>query len=79
MPLTTQYLQSINDLESRRYLVPTSLKSKLLNTGTVALVNYVQSDCNTPSDRDNFVQMLQKHLHVDSYGACEHNKELPKQ
>ena len=79
VPLSTQYLKSTKDLESKKYLVPTSMKSKLLKEGGVSLINYVQSDCNTPSDRDHFVQMLQRHMKVDSYGTCEHNKDLPKQ
>lgn len=45
----------------------------------LAPVIYVQSDCGTPSDRDNLVKMLSKHIKVDSYGTCEHNKDLPKQ
>ena len=79
MPLTTQYLKDVKDLETKRYIVPTDVKSKLIKDEGLALVSYVQSDCNTPSDRDHFVQMLQKYIKVDSYGACEHNKDLPEQ
>ncbi len=79
MPLTTLFLGSITDLESERYRVATSEKSRLIREENLALVSYVQSDCNTPSDRDHFVQMLQRHIKVDSFGACEHNKDLPRQ
>lgn len=38
---------------------------------------YVQSDCDPPSDRDVYVRELMKHIPVDSYGQCLHNKDLP--
>ncbi len=79
MPLTTLYLKSTEELEDKRYLVPTSVKSQLMRDEDLALVSYVQSDCGALSDRDHFVQMLQRFIRVDSYGACEHNKDLPKQ
>ncbi len=79
MPLTTLYLKSVEYLESSDYLLSTEKKSELRKREGLALVNYVQSDCNAPSDRDHFVQMLQKHIDVDSYGMCEHNKDLPAQ
>ena len=79
MPLTTQYLRSVRDLESQNYFLSTEKKNEFRRKEGLALVNYVQSDCNTPSDRDHFVQMLQKHIPVDSYGLCEHNKDLPAQ
>ena len=76
-PLTTQYLHDLSVLEDTEYLKPTREKNGRL--GDLALVNYVQSDCGTPSDRDHLVQMLQRHIKVDSYGQCEHNKDLPQE
>ena len=43
----------------------------------LAPVVYVQSGCNPPSDRDEYVAELMKYIKVDSYGACLHNKDLP--
>lgn len=40
-------------------------------------VAYVQSDCNTPVERDAFVSELMNHINIDSYGKCIHNKDLP--
>ncbi len=78
-PITTQYLEDLERLESVKYVVSTSEKNRLMREEGLAMVNYVQSDCDAPSDRDHFVQMLKRHIKVDSYGTCEHNKELPKQ
>ena len=75
-PLTTQYLESINSLSSSRYLVPLHTKNTLLH-GDLAPVVYVQSGCDTPSMRDQWVEQFMKHVKVDSYGACLNNKQLP--
>ena len=37
---------------------------------------YLQSHCDVPSDRDRFVAELMKHMSVDSYGGCLHNKDF---
>lgn len=47
------------------------------STSGLASVVYVQSGCNPPSDRDEYVSELMKFIKVDSYGACLHNKDLP--
>ncbi|XP_071483635.1 alpha-(1,3)-fucosyltransferase 10-like [Diadema antillarum] len=73
-PLTTQYLKSIKELESQRFMIPLAEKE---NAGLAPVV-YVHSDCDPPSDRDSYVRELMKHISVDSYGACVHNKDLPK-
>ncbi len=78
-PITTQYLANIADLQSTKYLKSTAEKNTAKREKNLALVNYVQSDCGALSDRDHFVQMLQRHLVVDSYGKCEHNRDLPEQ
>ena len=75
--LVTQAIEDKNWLENTKYLVPTAEKNRHL--AELAPVLYVQSDCFTPADRDNYVEMLMKQIKVDSYGTCLHNKELPKQ
>ena len=75
-PLTTQYLESINSLSSSRYLVPLLTKNTLLHADLAPVV-YVQSGCDTPSMRDQWVEQFMKHVKVDSYGACLNNKQLP--
>ncbi|XP_076875849.1 GDP-fucose protein O-fucosyltransferase 3 isoform X2 [Brachyhypopomus gauderio] len=75
LPLTTQHLESLRVLTSHAFLLPQAQKNHLRRT--LAPVVYVQSDCDPPSDRDTYVWELMKHIRVDSYGQCLHNKDLP--
>lgn len=75
MPLTTQYLESVEVLKSHTYLVPLSKKNS--RRQNLAPLVYVQSDCDPPSDRDSYVRELMKYIEVDSYGECLHNRDLP--
>lgn len=74
LPLTLQYLESIESLKTKKYFIPTP--EKFLKKHLAPVV-YVQSDCNTPSERDSYVEELSKYIPVDSYGKCLQNKELP--
>ena len=76
--IITQYLETIEDLESQKYLVETSDKNMLQKEKGLAPIAYIQSDCVTPSDRDIYVKALMKYIKVDSYGRCVHNKDLPQ-
>nr|XP_056704567.1 alpha-(1,3)-fucosyltransferase 10 [Euleptes europaea] len=76
LPLTTQYLESIEALKSLRYMIPLQEKNSLRKR--LAPLVYVQSDCDPPSDRDTYVRELMTHIEVDSYGACLHNRDLPE-
>ncbi|KFP24686.1 Alpha-(1,3)-fucosyltransferase 10 [Colius striatus] len=75
LPLTTQYLEDIEVLKSLRYMIPLQMKNSLRKR--LAPLVYVQSDCNSPSDRDSYVRELMCHIEVDSYGECLHNRHLP--
>ena len=73
-PLHLHYFHNIQRLmQPIRY--PTQLKSK----GSLGQVIFMQSDCDPPSDRDSYIEELMKHIHVDSYGKCLHNKDLPEE
>ncbi|XP_051025670.1 alpha-(1,3)-fucosyltransferase 10 isoform X2 [Acomys russatus] len=76
LPLTTQYLESVEALKSLRYLVPLQSKNHLRQK--LAPLVYVQSDCDPPSDRDSYVRELMAYIEVDSYGECLQNKDLPQ-
>ena len=76
-PVPMQFLKSQQQLEKTDYMV--SIEEKNRRLSDLALVNYVHSDCNTPSDRDHLVKMLQRYIKVDSYGQCVHNKDLPEE
>lgn len=39
---------------------------------------YIQSDCDTASNRDIYVAELMKYIRIDSYGACLNNAQLEK-
>ncbi len=78
LTLLTQYLTSIEDIESNQFVVSTQVKNKLQTEEGLAPIAYIQSDCVCPSDRDIFVKELMKHIKVDSYGLCLHNKDLPQ-
>ncbi|XP_023227267.1 alpha-(1,3)-fucosyltransferase 10-like [Centruroides sculpturatus] len=75
-PLTLQYLDSLKSLTDHKYFKSTSQKDKELKM--LSPVVHVQSDCNTPSERDAYVKELMKYIKIDSYGKCLHNKDLPK-
>ncbi|XP_042678984.1 alpha-(1,3)-fucosyltransferase 10 isoform X3 [Centrocercus urophasianus] len=76
LPLTTQYLESIEVLASLRHMIPVQMKNSLRKR--LAPLVYVQTDCNAPSDRDSYVRELMCHIEVDSYGECLHNRDLPQ-
>ena len=58
-------------------MVPLAEKNRFVQMENLGLVAYVQSSCDTPSGRDEYVEELMKHISVDSYGYCLHNKDLP--
>lgn len=72
-PLHLHFLHTLKHL-LQPPRTPTHLKSK----GDHALVIYLQSTCNPPSDRDSYVEELMKHISVDCLGRCLHNKDLPE-
>ncbi|XP_068702960.1 alpha-(1,3)-fucosyltransferase 10-like isoform X1 [Montipora capricornis] len=73
-PLVTQMLSSLEDLMRKpKYDIHEKSRNGL------AAVVYVQSGCNPPSDRDQYVAELMRYIKVDSYGTCLHNKDLPEE
>lgn len=76
-PVTTQFLHSLEELVAP-VRVATAEKSESEREAGLGLVMYIQSDCNPPSDRDSYVEELMKHVKVDSYGRCLHNRDLPE-
>lgn len=76
LPLTSQYLEDLHMITEPGFLIPVTAKNRMVEEG-LAPVAYVQSGCDTPSMRDQWVQQLMELVKVDSYGACLHNKDLP--
>lgn len=77
VPLTLQYLESIDIITDESFLIPVEEKTKFVEEDGLGLVAYVQSSCDNPSGRDDYVKRLMNHVKVDSYGYCLHNKDLP--
>ncbi len=76
-PLTLQYLQSLDHITEEMFLLPLKEKKRLAMDEGLAPVAYVQSNCDNPMERDEFVKELMKHIRVDSYGECLRNKQWP--
>ncbi|CAK1596428.1 unnamed protein product [Parnassius mnemosyne] len=75
VPFPLQYLNAIDDITSLKYFVSTTEKNKHLKT--ISPVMYLQTDCETSTERDAYVKELMKLTNIDSYGACLNNKEMP--
>lgn len=56
--------------------MPTKEKSALIHAKNYAPILYIQSDCDTASDRDRYVLELMKYIRIDSYGTCINNARL---
>lgn len=78
-PLTLQYLEGYEQLIDSQYFVDVSEKNRLQHDENFAPILYLQSICDTMSDRDAYVSELMKYIRIDSYGKClNNNKTLPK-
>lgn len=75
VPLTFQYLKSLDNITSAKYFVSTEKKNSYLNY--LAPILYLQSQCCTTTERDVYVKELMKLIPVDSYGDCLNYKKLP--
>ncbi|KAH8274149.1 hypothetical protein KR044_012509 [Drosophila immigrans] len=78
MPLTTQYLPQASDLTQLDYHISHVSKQAFQFNRNLASVVFLQTDCNTMSGREDYVRELMKHMKVDSYGGCLHNRDLPE-
>ncbi|KAG5314562.1 FUCTB fucosyltransferase, partial [Acromyrmex insinuator] len=76
VPLTLLDLPGLEELVANSYYMSTKEKSALMHAENLAPVLYIQSDCDTASDRDSYVSELMKHIRIDSYGACVNNAQL---
>lgn len=75
VPYPLQYLESFEDIKSTMFFIDTSEKNTYLED--IAPILFLQSDCETSTERDIYVEELMKIAQVDSYGACMNNKQLP--
>ncbi|XP_043604040.1 alpha-(1,3)-fucosyltransferase 10 isoform X1 [Bombus pyrosoma] len=78
VPLTLADLPGITELLDRKYFVSTKEKTRLIYERNLAPLLYIQSDCDTASNRDIYVAELMKYIRIDSYGECLNNAQLEK-
>lgn len=75
VPFPLLNMGPLDNITSLEYFVDTTVKNVLL--GSISPILYLQSHCDTSTERDEYVKELMKLIPVDSYGACLNNKELP--
>ncbi|XP_013199806.2 alpha-(1,3)-fucosyltransferase B [Amyelois transitella] len=75
VPFPLQHLNSANEITNTEYFVETADKNRFLKD--ISAIMYLQSDCETSTERDQYVKELMKLIKVDSYGLCLKNKEMP--
>ncbi|XP_049884451.1 alpha-(1,3)-fucosyltransferase B-like [Pectinophora gossypiella] len=74
VPMPLIWSTGLYDITSPTFFLKTSVKNSLL--GGIAPVIFMQSNCDTSTERDAYVRELGKHIRIDSYGMCLRNKEL---
>lgn len=65
MPLTLQYLKNTAELTNLDQYVNTDKKNKYISNGKAAVI-YLQSQCDTPSSRDEYVKQLSNYVKVSN-------------
>lgn len=75
VPFPLQSIISLENVTSTRYFVETQIKNLLL--GQLAPILYLQSNCDTPTERDKLIKYLKLFYRIDSYGRCLKNRALP--
>lgn len=75
LPFPAQYVESLSEVTSRRYYVETKVKNSLLKE--ISPILFIQSNCDTLTDRDIYVTQLMMFQPIDSYGNCLNNRTLP--
>lgn len=78
-PLTLQYLENYDKLIDRLYFLDVNEKNRIQIDQGLAPILYLQSICDTMTDRDTYISELMKYIQIDSYGKClNNNKNIPK-
>ncbi|XP_015186442.1 PREDICTED: alpha-(1,3)-fucosyltransferase 10 [Polistes dominula] len=76
VPLYSVDLPSKEELLGMKYFLSTKEKTNLIETENLAPLLYIQSDCNTATNRDSYILELMKYIKIDSYGLCINNARL---
>lgn len=76
VPFPLQWMISLNNITSKVYFIETSKKNSFLKE--LSPIMYLQSDCETSTQRDLYIKELMKYQSIDSYGKCLNNKNMPQ-
>lgn len=71
------YYIFLHCIADKQYFTPTNEKTRLMKEEAFAPLLYLQSNCDTLSERDSYISELMKYIPVDAYGTCLNNKNLP--
>jgi hypothetical protein len=66
-----------SSLLTKKFAVSVARKNELQKEKKFAPIAWVRSGCDPWPGRKQYVTELMKHIKVDSYGKCLHNRELP--
>lgn len=77
IPLTLQHLHDLADIFDLKHYQSVGDKNLIQRQQNLAPILYLQSSCDTLSDRDQYVAKLKKFIPIDCYGRCLKNKQLP--
>lgn len=80
IPLTLQHLPDISWITDRTYHRTIEDQNALQKMDKLAPILYLQSNCDTLTERDEYVRELRKYIPVHSFGRClndNSNKTLP--
>lgn len=72
-----RHLPNLDNITNTKYFVKTSKKNTFLEE--IAPIMFLQTNCDSLSKREVYVQKLMKFQKIDSYGPCLNNKKLPKE
>lgn len=71
-------IPGIDELTSTEFFLPYEEKELLMAQEDLAPLLYIQSNCDTTNDRDDYISELMKYIRVDAYGLCLNNRQLPE-
>ncbi|XP_043488050.1 alpha-(1,3)-fucosyltransferase 10 [Polistes fuscatus] len=76
VPLYSVDLPNKEELLGKKYFLSSKEKTILMEKENLAPLLYIQSDCNTATNRDSYILELMKYIKIDSYGLCINNARL---
>ncbi|XP_051165411.1 alpha-(1,3)-fucosyltransferase 10 [Leptopilina boulardi] len=71
-------IPGIDELTSKKFYFSFEKKEILMKQNDLAPLLYIQSNCDTTNDRDDYIAELMKYIRVDAYGSCLNNRKLPE-